>query len=228
MTWYINLDLVCILYLRTFERCLLSFICTVPLAGDKILLLEILFPCALGPLVKHYQRHSGPKTLSTLTHSTPLVQSRSFNKPWNLGQLGFVCQRAINIKNNNIDKNPCYNFDDLTTKRNPTFWGKFKMRNNTGTEKAEQWRTLIRSKYLDNLSHHFHCFSWTWTIASCCFYFSSQIFWVVSDRRSYFVNENCSAIPVLSFWRKNNLLPFSSNNIVRWGLSDQTWLGDSC
>ena len=27
-----------------------------------------------------------PKSLSTLTHSTPLVQSRSFNKLWNLGQ----------------------------------------------------------------------------------------------------------------------------------------------
>ena len=35
---------------------------------------------------KHCQRHSGPKTLSTLTQSTPLVQSRSFKKFWNLGQ----------------------------------------------------------------------------------------------------------------------------------------------
>ena len=28
---------------------------------------------------KHCQRHNGPKALSTLTHSTPLVQSRNFN-----------------------------------------------------------------------------------------------------------------------------------------------------
>ena len=29
---------------------------------------------------KHSKRHNGPKALRTLTHSTPLVQSRSFNK----------------------------------------------------------------------------------------------------------------------------------------------------
>ena len=29
---------------------------------------------------KHCQRHNGPKALSTLTQSTPLVESRSFNK----------------------------------------------------------------------------------------------------------------------------------------------------
>ena len=29
---------------------------------------------------KHCQRHNGPTVLNTLTHSTPLVQSRSFNK----------------------------------------------------------------------------------------------------------------------------------------------------
>ena len=31
-------------------------------------------------LTKHCPRHNGPKALSTLTHSTPLIQSRSFNK----------------------------------------------------------------------------------------------------------------------------------------------------
>ena len=35
---------------------------------------------------KHCQRHDGPKALSILTQSTPLVQNRSFNKLWNLGQ----------------------------------------------------------------------------------------------------------------------------------------------
>ena len=35
---------------------------------------------------KHCQRHNGPKAFSTLTHSTPSVQSRSINKLWNLGQ----------------------------------------------------------------------------------------------------------------------------------------------
>ena len=34
--------------------------------------------------IKHC--HNGPKALSTSTHSTPLVQSRSFNKLWYLGQ----------------------------------------------------------------------------------------------------------------------------------------------
>ena len=35
---------------------------------------------------KHCQRHNGPKALSTLTHSIPSVQSKSFTKLWNLGQ----------------------------------------------------------------------------------------------------------------------------------------------
>ena len=30
--------------------------------------------------LKHCQMHNAPKALSTLNHSTPLVQSRSFNK----------------------------------------------------------------------------------------------------------------------------------------------------
>ena len=49
-------------------------------------------------LTKHSQRHNGSKILRTLTHSTPLVQSRSFNKPLYLikFQLGFVWQRARN------------------------------------------------------------------------------------------------------------------------------------
>ena len=34
----------------------------------------------------HCQRHNGHKALSTLTHLTHLVQSRSFNKLWNLSQ----------------------------------------------------------------------------------------------------------------------------------------------
>ena len=37
-------------------------------------------------LKKHCKRHDGPKALSTLTYITPLVQSRSFNKLWNLGR----------------------------------------------------------------------------------------------------------------------------------------------
>ena len=40
------------------------------------------------------QRHNGPKALSTLTHSTPLVQSRSFNK------LCSVWQRATKTNTN--------------------------------------------------------------------------------------------------------------------------------
>ena len=35
---------------------------------------------------KHCQRHNGPKAMRTLTHSIPLVQRRSLNKLWNLGQ----------------------------------------------------------------------------------------------------------------------------------------------
>ena len=38
---------------------------------------------------KHCQRHNDPKALSTFTKTTPLVQSRSFNKLWNLGHHGF-------------------------------------------------------------------------------------------------------------------------------------------
>ena len=30
--------------------------------------------------IEHYQRHNGPETFSTLTHSTPFLQNRSFNK----------------------------------------------------------------------------------------------------------------------------------------------------
>ena len=40
---------------------------------------------------KHCQRHIRPKALSMLTHSTPLVQSRSFNKLWYLGQTSWFC-----------------------------------------------------------------------------------------------------------------------------------------
>ena len=40
---------------------------------------------------KHCQGHNGPKTLCTLTHSTSLVQSRSFNKLWYLGQTSWFC-----------------------------------------------------------------------------------------------------------------------------------------
>ena len=41
---------------------------------------------------KHCQRHNRPKKLSTLTHSTPPVQSKSFNKHWKLGQTSaFFC-----------------------------------------------------------------------------------------------------------------------------------------
>ena len=35
---------------------------------------------------KHCQRHNRPKALGTLTHSTPFVQGKSFNKLWNLNQ----------------------------------------------------------------------------------------------------------------------------------------------
>ena len=36
--------------------------------------------------LKYCQRPNWPKALSTMTYSTPLVQSRSFNKLWNLGK----------------------------------------------------------------------------------------------------------------------------------------------
>ena len=53
-------------------------------------------------LLKHSQKHNGPKTLSTLTHSTTLFQSRGFNKLWNLGQtsasLG-LHQSSLNKRN---------------------------------------------------------------------------------------------------------------------------------
>ena len=58
-------------------------------------------------------------------------------------------------------------------------WGMTQGRTRQGND-----QTLIRSKYLDDLSQHSNCFSWT--IASCCFYFSFQIFWVVL---SYFIDK---------------------------------------
>ena len=36
---------------------------------------------------KHRQRHNGPKALSTLTHTTPLIQSRNFKKLPIFGQI---------------------------------------------------------------------------------------------------------------------------------------------
>ena len=87
---------------------------------------------------KHCQRHNGPKALSTLTHLTPLVQNRSFNKLGNLGQTSGLVLKYFNMKQlweihfsnltnpfNNLEKsvsqfwqiyiniyrNPCINFD---------------------------------------------------------------------------------------------------------------------
>ena len=50
---------------------------------------------------KHCQRHNGPKALSTLTHSTPLVQSRNINKLWNFYQTlaYFFWHRAKSTQN---------------------------------------------------------------------------------------------------------------------------------
>ena len=61
---------------------------------------------ALGQMEKkHCQRYKGPKALSTVTHSTPLIQSRSFTRFEILVklQLRFVWQRVgkkrITLKN---------------------------------------------------------------------------------------------------------------------------------
>ena len=54
-----------------------------------------------GLVLIHCQGHNGSKALRTLTHSTPLVQSRSSNKLWNLDQIlvYFFWQRAKNTYN---------------------------------------------------------------------------------------------------------------------------------
>ena len=46
------------------------------------------FNCSLKKIwSQDWSWYNGRKALKTLTHSTPLVQSRGFNKPWNLGQI---------------------------------------------------------------------------------------------------------------------------------------------
>ena len=65
------------------------------------------------------QRHNWPNALSTWTQSTPLVQNRSFNKLWNLGQTSAWFCLAKGEKN--IEqlwpihvatlKNPCNNLE---------------------------------------------------------------------------------------------------------------------
>ena len=52
--------------------------------------------------IKHC--HNGPKALSTLTHSTSLVQNRSFNKLWYLGQTSAWLCLAKGEKYRDTDK----------------------------------------------------------------------------------------------------------------------------
>ena len=61
---------------------------------------------------KHCQRHNGTKALSTLTHSTPLVQSRSFNKFSILGQIWawVLVGKGQEIHSTTLT-NPSNNFD---------------------------------------------------------------------------------------------------------------------
>ena len=72
--------------------------CGSPVIGAPVLLKRLTYNCQTTITVqqrwgwrcwkiKHCQRNSGTKALSTSTHSTLLVQSRSFNKHWNLGQI---------------------------------------------------------------------------------------------------------------------------------------------
>ena len=62
---------------------------TVSLLIDKLLYIWIRVHSiqrSAGIFLRHCQRHNRPKALSTLTHSTTLLQSRSFNKLWSLCQ----------------------------------------------------------------------------------------------------------------------------------------------
>ena len=69
--------------------------------------------------IEHYQRHNGPKALNTLTHSTPFVQSRGFNKLWNLGQTSaWSCLTKVKKYVEQLGQihittltNPCSHFD---------------------------------------------------------------------------------------------------------------------
>ena len=79
-----------------------------------------------GRVKKHCQRHNWPKTLSTLTHSTPLV----FSSKQKLQQAlkSFVWQRARNTTIHvSILTNQCNNLREihLTTLINPTILAKF-------------------------------------------------------------------------------------------------------
>ena len=93
MTYTYILDLVCILYLRTFERRLLSIICTLCLAGD-IGFFKFDF-CA------HLTLYLDDEYLDSFNTFVSKQKLQQTLKSWP-NQLGFVFQRAIN---------PCNNFD---------------------------------------------------------------------------------------------------------------------
>ena len=63
---------------------------------------------------RHYQRHNGPKALSALTQSTPLIQSRSFNIFLNLGQTSACFFRQFCQIHISTLANPYSNFDKST------------------------------------------------------------------------------------------------------------------
>ena len=63
---------------------------------------------------KHRQRHNGPKALSTLTHTTPLIQSRNFKKLRIFGQISacfYLTKSRKHIKQ--LLTNPCRNLKSM-------------------------------------------------------------------------------------------------------------------
>ena len=66
-------------------------------------------------ITKHCPQHNGPKAVSTLTHTTPLVQSKSFKKLWNVGQTSALlakCEKYIYVEEIHVKTltNPCSDF----------------------------------------------------------------------------------------------------------------------
>ena len=59
--------------------------------------------CVPSPLLKYCQTHNGSKALSTLAHSTSLVQSRSFNNHWSKFTL-VLFDKGQQNSYNNIEK----------------------------------------------------------------------------------------------------------------------------
>ena len=151
---------------------------------------------------KHCERRNVPKALSTLTHSTTSVQSRSFNKLWNLSQLqlGIVWQlRQIHVTtlttlqlwqiHSNFGKS-MYQFWQIhvTTKRNPC--NNFDKSNNLNKVPIKSLRYfLFYHKYIFVGSE---CHYWIYQIAIHSSIVNTKIISAMSKKTTIYIKPNFS------------------------------------